>query len=1029
MAEPKSPIELLRPLGNCSRSGSRPAFEWRPLAGPTPGLRSPARLAVDMHWRLRVWEMPSGANVDDVMRKVPLLDEFVDRSRTEWRYPRGRSDLPVGAAYLWLVDAVDERSRVLSTSAPGLFFVEDPALPVPLAQLECCDDEQMIGSGIAGWKPAYGSPTVDEVEPGHLGIGVVSLDGSATAGDAVSRLLDPGRAFEQGQHYLVSFFARTRRRDGGVRFRVSAHDGPIASDGDHPSFSMSHVLIGESVPIRTSGWTWVVLAPWRAPRDLNRIAIAAIGGGQSDTAGRASICSGDIADVCVREVDGCDGSFLLTGSGQSISFGGSAEIDPDHEPTADATVSNLGPVADLLGPRFGDDGSDNWYTVGDECSSIGGWIPDDLEAHVPWLADGTDEGPSPELVATAIEKVLAELTDPEVAANLTPILLSAEACPDHDPAPHPRDPRRRPTDEHPIPFAGRDIVYVHGFVPNHVIARIIADDPTITAVYGALGDPLGLSDLLAVDSGGVAAVAREWPDEPTPFQDGGAFRTAAEDGYWKNHLVEFLLDDGHPNRFMVAGYNCSQRLVFAVHAVLSQIADAMTTGSGVRDPQQERGTDCFGVEYVVVTHSTGALVVQVAMAIAARTATDDKLKATYGDISAIAERAEVHISMHGAMAGSEAAQLAVVGAAALGGLVVLSDLAADTHTAGLRLFAAGLGAFSGDTTELDAFVTAWVAAGDAVTAAGLMVPEVVFNSIMVDLSPLVTKTLWATLLGSSPVPTLTLVGGHPTFGGMPGVPYVLKLVLPGLDDGVVNANSQAGSNSLVSPDVYAFIPPAARIFDMGLPLVRSSSYFIEQRRGLMAAYAAVPFLSPSGMVQPVASVPVVPRIPNVFSFIQASSEHSYTTDPGAAAGVGVEEYERSGVARNYEESLVLETPAPITSGLVAAAIVGQVVRHVRRLTVTVVLRVRVPRITLFPPSFTLDTVTLPPVTIPVWSRTYDLLGSGGAVTSAASVAVTVGPSGITPSGSWPSPDSLEVAMTAAGRPGEMRYAYDFVLPI
>jgi len=126
-------------------------------------------------------------------------------------------------------------------------------------------------------------------------------------------------------------------------------------------------------------------------------------------------------------------------------------------------------------------------------------------------------------------------------------------------------------------------------------------------------------------------------------------------------------------------------------------------------------------------------------------------------------------------------------------------------------------------------------------------------------------------------------------------PYAYKLLLPGMDDGVVDANSQAASNSLRHPNDYFYVPPVTRVFDMGLPLIRSAGYFFEQfRGGPTAAYGATPWLSPSGMVQPVLAVNPVPRYSNHFAFLQGASEHLYPTqfdDENYVASFGAANYE------------------------------------------------------------------------------------------------------------------------------------------
>ncbi|MDJ0768228.1 MAG: hypothetical protein QNJ12_05515 [Ilumatobacter sp.] len=1017
-------IELLAPTGICGAEGRRPRFAWRTDAAPRRGapikqIEPPDRA----EWHVEVWPIESGEDPGRVVRRKPLLSQVEDARRTSAPYPKNRPSLDVGVGYVWRVSLFTRATRsrkaaLLERSELGIFYMPDPSIPVPIEQLRCCDDRR-IGDRIDDWATAYGDPQFKPKTKGCLGaVGAVELAGTATSGDAVTQFLDPSLKIEGGKHYMVSVCVRALTRDlDYVRLRVVAHNGSLPTSGDHPDVSANVAPIGTTGRITSKDWTWVILPPWCAPRDFGRISIAAVGDSDDATTGDAV---GQFSNVCVREVDGCDTPFGPFGPGGSLALPkGMLRTNP--EPTAQLVATDLGAMVDLYGGPFDDDGSSNWYAEGNDCSSFGGWIPDDLDAEVPW--EGEDPPLTADEIHELVQKVIDDLKHPALTDLLEPIELKPESCDDWDPAPFPHEPRHSNKDGPPVPFSGRDIVYVHGFVPSHVLARLIAEDPTIRAIHTSLG--LSLASNAQIDN-----IRDEWPDVPAAYlagsdpADDGFFRQGGN-SYWSEHIVTYLTGPGQPNRYMVAGYNCSQRLVFAVHTVLTQIADAMNTGAGVRNPDAEDPTtDCFGTEFVVVTHSTGALVTNVAMAVAEQTAVPGPLQDAFGDVSLIAKRATVHLSLHGAISGSDAAQLAVAGAAVVGGLGVVADAVTDSLIAGGRLVARGMARSDGEAARFDAFFNALAATDAAIAAMVATVPEVVFASILVDLSPIVSKVVWGPFTAVSPTPTLTVAGGHPSFGGMEGAPYVLKPVLAGLDDGVVNTNSQGGSFNPFHPDRYTPIPGPERVFDMGLPLIRSVPYFVEQTFWpLGVAYGVSPWLSPSGMVQPVLLALPTLRFPNQFAFLQAASDHAYTTD------IDDEHYVPTFGADNYEESFVIDDPAVLTSGLVNPAIVGHVRRFERRLDLTMCIRFPVPNITLFPPSFTVTMVEVC-VTFTVWRRLYDLLaaGAGQGTSVTVSTPVASGPLGITGIASATSTDPISSALTSDDTLSETSYAYRFVLP-
>ena len=80
-----------------------------------------------------------------------------------------------------------------------------------------------------------------------------------------------------------------------------------------------------------------------------------------------------------------------------------------------------------------------------------------------------------------VEREVSRLADPDLD-SLQPITLALPDCARRDPAPSPRNGPVVPGED-ATPFAGRDIIFVHGFIPEHVFARIFAADPALRRVH------------------------------------------------------------------------------------------------------------------------------------------------------------------------------------------------------------------------------------------------------------------------------------------------------------------------------------------------------------------------------------------------------------------------------------------------------------------------------------------------------------------------------------------------------------------
>lgn len=371
------------------------------------------------------------------------------------------------------------------------------------------------------------------------------------------------------------------------------------------------------------------------------------------------------------------------------------------------------------------------------------------------------------------------------------------------------------------PFAGRDIIYVHGFALDHI--------------KGWIGE--------------YAPARTTWPSEPAEFLDpAGYFRRYAED-YWAPHIHENLFDPVNPgnpiagwqwtasdaapvykpkaNRYLAVAWSTNQTLEYAQHAFLEQVRLAIATGKNVHTPPTYPSDQvrpfCFN-GCIVVSHSAGSLVTTTALGRAA--------KGKFGPGgSQVAKRIRAHVSFEGAISGSTLASAAmavgVLGSAVPGVVCDVFEALVDSA-----------GACDGDTS----FVT---------------------HSIFRDLMPIVAQTVWRSAINHSPVPTVTVAGGHP-WGNYAGV---TKILLPGLDDGVVSMNSACGNPNPVFPFVLA--PSGAVMksrlgaFEMSSSpylLARAVKNFISHKhlmdgaapfKPLYFAGGCTPYLSPTGMVMPV----------------------------------------------------------------------------------------------------------------------------------------------------------------------------------
>lgn len=407
------------------------------------------------------------------------------------------------------------------------------------------------------------------------------------------------------------------------------------------------------------------------------------------------------------------------------------------------------------------------------------------------------------------------------------------------------------------PFEGRDIIYVHGLATKHLQDKLINPLPSAHPVH------------------------KLWPQDASEFLDTGKYYRTYAENYWRDHIRENLFDPDNPssgiagwqwtaadedpiykpksNRYMLVAWSSTQTIEFAQHALLKQIQLAITTNKNVVTPPTYPSTHvrpfCAN-GCIIISHSTGGLITSSAMGLA-------KTGFFGAGGKQISSNIRAHVAFEPALSGS---RLASVGIAIGTGVtpavsaanilcLILDELYGTTNTC------------NADTS----FVT---------------------TSILRDLVPTVAQLVWGPIVNISPVPTVTVAGGHPI-----GNFYsTTKIFLPGLDDGVVSMNSACGNPNPVSPGVIApsgsTVTSLVKAFDYSNNpgrLIRASKNWLSHKNFLKApsplpkylAGACTPYRSPTGMVMPVENAYVGPpwdarnRYQNHFSFLQGVIDHSY----------------------------------------------------------------------------------------------------------------------------------------------------------
>lgn len=711
----------------------------------------------------------------------------------------------------------------------------------------------------AFWGIGFGAPKfLNTAGEGCFDPGYAELSGNQVTGDAVVQNFPVANKIIKGKKYVLQVAVKFKQPPNGpnyCRIRALAWNTTMGFTGSHPKPGSDVAIIGRSGRIKACGtWSIVEFPVWIANKDFRNIALSAF----TDDNNISKILIDNVSLCEVANGVDCDQLELaLDASGKPIAPSDFIGIPPGLncpvEPEPEDSYNN-GSLFDLYNGLYGYDGTTNWYAQAKEqCFSLGGTIPKEVDQY------NCDDSLKVLGIKITCDELQKRLDNPDLSRlpMIRPPRLPAIPTPKNGACPNASLPNAVE-----MAFKGRDIIFIHGLQLDHLCDR----------------------------ANGVAGAKANWPDQPQEFYTG--YYNSVALANFMPHILQYLPNKGNMNRYLVVSYNCSQSAEIAAHCVLTQIQEAMDNGKGVvmQSATDPRGVSCFGREYIFISHSTGALVADIALAIANMTKTNTTMKSTWGDIGLLSDRCKGRVSFRGAFGGSNLATLFV-------------DLQIDP--------------------ELSALASRILTKNICKTNLSLGVHQnMVLNSILVDLVPKVTKSKWSIYLQAVPVPVVEVSGGHPSDITPP---FLKKIMHPGFDDGVLTVDCSGGNSAFIArnqPSRYR-ASKSLRVYDMGQSLHRARFYFRDQeisRSSREFATGVTPYLSPTGMVQPVDHTLVLPsRYANHYSFLQSSSEH-WLEDIYSSGKY--EPTKRDG-SDNWEEQLVVENNALFSNGVISPGIVGE----------------------------------------------------------------------------------------------------------
>jgi hypothetical protein len=775
---------------------------------------------------------------------------------------------------------------------------------------------------VSDWEAGYGHPVV-VADSGCDDTVYVQLYGNKTTGSAIYQELSP-RRIESGKVYELSLCVRVSAGSpvDYVKLRAVAFNNTLPSGGEHPKPNANIAIIDVSGKIRACDeWTTYTFHRWKANYNFDRLAISV------ENNEPVQLSFADIDDICLQEVNDSIPCYLV----DMDSLGNIIYpdlLDPDCPPVIEDSIDRfMGSVSDIYYRCGADLGIDTFYAnpnCPDTCASIGGDIPDSVINFIVYdsisnYLDSIGFDSIGEMTRSFLD---LEETLKDHIGNLLDTLFSLGALPVPCDSLPPKGPPPDPSGV--SPFSGRDIVFVHGYRLPPLCEQI---ERNAQGGKPLPRWPAERDSFYENDGYWKSGANKYWSDHIKEY-----LHYDLETG---QHVPGTTT---YKNRFLVVAHPVTQSGIFAVHAILAQIGRAMRENKGVVNCGDPRPDEKFGQNgFVIISHSAGSLFSNVAMSVAKLTGGYSLMGLKLGDISYINERVDLHIALQGAFGGSSYAPGILLASTIPGlGSLVQSFTAREQDEHGCP-HAPQLSDLPWLYTSqsLDMTIPHFIYGGELF--------EKLCNLWNNPINP-ACYLKGVNFIQDTPMDVITVAGGHPSSYGI-CEPNPTKhslfyqivgkhLFHQGFDDGVLSIDGQGGNSDrrLHFPNRYLAKPGwltllavsqfhdigwliNEKVWDMGIPPQRAVGYYLDQKLDILVAklkndfvcwflpgsplclrpppppagvhefaYASagcVPWLSPTGMVQPVLtsrepdekSYDALKRWNRHYSFIQSAADH------------------------------------------------------------------------------------------------------------------------------------------------------------
>ncbi|WP_341222201.1 hypothetical protein [Polaribacter atrinae] len=633
------------------------------------------------------------------------------------------------------------------------------------------------------------------------------------------------------KNYQLKFSLNQKNQKSKFKIKAIAFNGTLNSLT--PTSDIAIMTVSGTIPNKND-WSKITLSAWEAHKGFESIALIFMPENRKATINLL------LDRVCLDEVESaCDQNNLTFG------------ID-NAQGDDSITVTNneywAGSVQDLYPDQ--DTSNADWYAniADEECQSIGGEDSEDDQVVLNVQEEQEIEEANEELktIAKELEKSAPKMFVP--LNTITPIQQNEKDI---------KCSKKDRVLDNSKPFGGRDIIYIHGLQLQAILGNL-KSTPTFQG---------------------------KWPENKNAFyKDGGIYSTGDVDqdgeyyneamkghdgkpGYWENHIKRGLGSLTSPsNSFLIVTYSANQRLDVSIHAVLTQIKEAMEGNN----PNLQRSKnalstgECFGSNgIVVITHSTGGLLASTMFGIAEQSHTNQRLRDYYGDVRFITDKIDAQIGFDAAYGGSRLAEI---------GKNVLAKV---TNNALLAQLATQY--FTNNKVDLNDYVD--ITHLRQLDANG---------TILTDLTPSVSANLWRPYMAST-IPTLTMTGStignpHESAVAKPMMTKAGNYFIKGYDDGVLSPVSQANSRN----DFSRFkVKNRGKLVDKGHRDNKKDGVIHASKQGQHSNigtrnYYNTPYLSPTGMLQgnSVARIidPTNNHVPNHHTVLQTSGDHYDNVD-------------------------------------------------------------------------------------------------------------------------------------------------------